>query len=218
MVFHEKIIFCEIKQNVYLQKIFCIYSKFSISFVYIKRNYEHIILFFRSMDNLFNRLLSCLCIADISFLASNLLVLPFHFGYEVMKNKQNYEAISVCITRIIVAFGIGVWFSLVWSTFQSNRLEYSHDPMKRKKEGWIVNDPFRHLICTKWLMQQCMQHKGIIKYIKISHQWLLSFKYIEVTFSMKFWHLKVKLNMQRHQELKGTNTPRKKPALNWFVW
>ena len=100
---------------------------------------------------------------------------------------------------------------------QAGIIPWSHETWK--KEGWqIVNDLLRHLICTKWLMQQCMQHKGIIKYIKISHQWLLSFKYIEVTFSMKFWHLKVKLNMQRHQELKWTNTPWKKPALNWFVW
>jgi len=36
----------------------------------------------RSMANLFNQLLSCLCIADILFLISNLLVLPFHFGLD----------------------------------------------------------------------------------------------------------------------------------------
>ena len=36
------------------------------------------------MNNLFNRLLSCLCIADILFLVSNLLVIPFHFGLKVL--------------------------------------------------------------------------------------------------------------------------------------
>ena len=36
---------------------------------------------FRSMSNLFNHLLSCLCIADIISLISNLLVLPLYFGF-----------------------------------------------------------------------------------------------------------------------------------------
>ena len=34
------------------------------------------------MENLFNRLLSFLCLADILFLSLNLLVLPHYFGYK----------------------------------------------------------------------------------------------------------------------------------------
>ena len=38
-------------------------------------------LIFRSKSSIFHHLLSCLCAADILFLISNLLALPFHSGF-----------------------------------------------------------------------------------------------------------------------------------------
>ena len=37
---------------------------------------------FRSMWNIFNHLLACLCCADLLFLIANLLIHPVHFGIE----------------------------------------------------------------------------------------------------------------------------------------
>ena len=50
-------------------------------FIYLM-NFKCIIFFHgRSKSSVFHHLLSCLCVADITFLISNLLALPFHFGF-----------------------------------------------------------------------------------------------------------------------------------------
>ena len=51
------------------------------------------------MNNLFNRLLSCLCIADILFLVSNLLVIPFHFGLKVLCKVMLQLLPSLCTVQ-----------------------------------------------------------------------------------------------------------------------
>ena len=62
-----------------------LFSHSGINYIIIQSLIINLIHFsrFRSMKNLFNHLLSCLCIADIVFLTSNILVLPFHFGLKV---------------------------------------------------------------------------------------------------------------------------------------
>ena len=49
-------------------------------FTYSTCFYKITFSFFRSKSSIFHHLLSCLCAADILFLISNLLALPFHFG------------------------------------------------------------------------------------------------------------------------------------------
>ena len=60
----------------------------------------------RKMKNLFNYLLSCLCVADTVFLVTNFLVLPFHFNddLEVCLFFVDVNNISMKIIFITVHF------------------------------------------------------------------------------------------------------------------
>ena len=85
------------------------------------------------MNNLFNYLLSCLCVADTVFLISNALVLPFHFDIEVcVKNIKKEQCRKTKHVRLIFVFIKGLLFRNITSPHLAL--------LDKKKVQWRVAD------------------------------------------------------------------------------
>ena len=153
----------------------------------------------RSMKNLFNRLLSCLCIADIVFLTSNILVVPFHFGLKVKIFCKGWHCIALkkrlCLKlkkykkwrnhKSVLDF-FHIWninVFLAWKSWIFRFLSLS------TKNSWYVcqraNGPpklsLAELYFSKIFHQFCIIASSLV------NKWLVVFR--EMNYMVLLWHL-----------------------------
>ena len=68
------------------------------------------------MSSIFNHLLASLCVADLVFLLSNLLVAPIAFGF--IHNYDIIYPIAECFSHISLAAGIFLTISISLERYQ----------------------------------------------------------------------------------------------------